>query len=237
MTTSAVSAATAQQRAALAGAADMAPALAGLAPLGIAIGATAAAAPVPDAVGWASGPLLFSGAAQLSVIQLLGSGTAPVAVVLSVLVLNARFILYGAALAPMLSAQPAWFRWLAPYFVVDPLVATVSARDGEAHSADWRRAHYLGAATSLWALWGTSIAAGVAAGPVVDDAWALDFAGPLFLLAMLAARLKSERGARVATPVAASVAALALVVPAGLAVVVAMLAGTVAASLLDRRAR
>ena len=168
---------------------DMSPLLLGLAPFGLAIGVAIARSPLDRAVGWATGPVLFSGASQLTAIDLLGSGTSALTVITSLLLLNARFAVYGAALAPMFGDQPRWFRVLAPYFLVDPLVATVSSQDANVEDPSWWRAHYLGAALALWIVWIGSITVGVVGGPLVDPAWGLDFAAPLCLVTLLARRL------------------------------------------------
>src|SRR5204863_330452 len=60
-------------QAAATGARDMAPLLGGLVPFGMAIGVAIAASPLDHAVGWATGPVLFSGGSQLTANELLGS--------------------------------------------------------------------------------------------------------------------------------------------------------------------
>ncbi len=222
--------------AARAGARHIAPLVVGLVPLGISIGVTAAASPLDDAVGWATGPVLFSGASQLTTIELLGSGASAVTVVLSVLVLNARFAVYGAAVAPMLANQPVWFRRLAPYFLVDPIIATVSDPATRAHGDTWWRWHYLGAASTLWVAWMAAIAAGLVVGPRVDPAWGLDLAAPLCLTALLARRLR-DRSGKVAAGAGAGAAMLAFVAPNGGAVLAATVVGSVAAAFVKRSAR
>ncbi len=69
-------------------------------PFGLALGATLAATHLPSLVAWSSSPLLFGGAAQLLAVQMLDAGASAVLVVLGALVVNARMLLYSAALAP-----------------------------------------------------------------------------------------------------------------------------------------
>jgi len=223
-------------RAAGAGARHITPVVMGLVPLGIAIGVAAAASPLDDAVGWATGPILFSGASQLTAIELLGAHAGAVTVLLSVLVLNARFVLYSAALAPLLSDQPAWFRALGPYFLVDPVVATVSDPAIRADGGTWWRWHFLGAASTLWVTWLVAIAAGLVLGPSVDPAWGLDLAAPLCLTAILGRRLR-DRVNSVAAAAGAAAALLAFVAPSGAAVLAATVAGTAAAASMSQSTR
>jgi predicted branched-subunit amino acid permease len=218
-----------------AGVRDMSPLLVGLAPFGLAVGVTIARSPLDRAVGWATGPVLFSGASQLTAIDLLGSGASALTMIASLALLNARFAFYGAALAPRFRNQPRWFRVLGPYFLVDPLVATVSGPGTPVDDASWRD-HYLGAALVLWATWIGSVTVGVICGPLVDPAWGLDFAAPLCLVALVSRRV-TTRSAVAATGAGAAAASLALVAPPGLAVLTAMVAGSTAAMLADRSPR
>ena len=220
-------------RAAATGVRDMAPLLGGLVPFGMAIGVVIAASPLDHAVGWATGPVLFSGGSQLTAIELLGSGAGALSVVVSLLVLNARFVLYSAALAPALDAQPTWFRWLAPYFIVDPVVATASDPSTEGHDDAWWRWHYLGAAGTLWVAWIGAIGIGIAAGPAIDPALGLEFAAQLCLLALLARRLR-DRAMALPALAGALTATLAFVVPTALAVLLAMAAGSSVAAISRR---
>jgi predicted branched-subunit amino acid permease len=221
-------------RAAWDGARDMGPFLVALLPFGLAIGAAVAASPVDRVAGWATAPALFSGGIQLTTIQLLGAGASVVTILGSVLALTARFAVYGAALVPTLEDQPRWFRWLAPYFVVEPVVAVASDAEAQRRSPVGRRWHYLGAAGALWLLWSGAVAAGIVAG--APSSLALDFAAPLCLVALLARRLH-ERGSRAAATLGAALAMLVVVVPTGLAVVVAIVAGAALGAATARETR
>jgi predicted branched-subunit amino acid permease len=102
---------------------DAIPVVLAYAPFGLALGATLAAARISPLIAWSSSPLLFSGAAQLLAVQLLGGGASAGVVVLGALVVNARMLLYGAALAPYTAAWPGRWRWLGAYLLIDPVYA------------------------------------------------------------------------------------------------------------------
>src|SRR4051794_17019150 len=87
-------------RAARIAAADLAPALVALAPLGLVVGVTVHRTAVGALLGIASAPAIFAGTAQLSVLTLLQSGAGALTVVGSVAVINARMVLYAAVLEP-----------------------------------------------------------------------------------------------------------------------------------------
>ena len=75
-------------------------------PFGLTVGAAMANAHVPLLVAWSSSPLMFGGAGQLLAVQLLGAGAGAAVAVLAALVVNARFLLYSAALAPHVGDWP-----------------------------------------------------------------------------------------------------------------------------------
>ena len=79
---------------------DVTPIVLAYLPFGLALGATLAATRVSPSIAWSSSPLLFGGAAQLVSVQLLDTGANVIVVVLAALVVNARMLLYSAALAP-----------------------------------------------------------------------------------------------------------------------------------------
>ena len=54
---------------------------------------------MPTLAGWLTGPTIYAGSAQIATIQMLDTGAAPLAVVVTALVINLRLILYSAAMA------------------------------------------------------------------------------------------------------------------------------------------
>ena len=77
---------------------------------------------------WSTSSLLVGGAAQLLAVQLLSAGASGVVVAAAALIVNARMLLYGAAVAPHAAAWPARWRWLAAYLLADPVYALAAAR-------------------------------------------------------------------------------------------------------------
>jgi 4-azaleucine resistance transporter AzlC len=152
-------------------------------PFALIIGLAIVEAGVDPFVGWAGSWLIFGGAAQLVVVSLLGSGAAAFAIVTAGLVINARHLMYSAALAPTFQNQPAWFRWVGPYFLIDQIFALTVIRDDD--DPDTFRTYYLSASITLWFLWLVTTAVGLAIGPVVPEEWNLGFAVPLLFIGLL----------------------------------------------------
>ena len=134
-------------------------------------------------LGWASAWIIFGGAAQLTLIALLGSGTAVAAAVTAAIVVNARHLMYSAALAPKFQEQPKWFRWLGPYVLIDQLFAMAMLRlDDDPRT--WRT-YYLTAGGFFWVSWQVTIAVSLFVGPVVPSAWNLGFAISILFLGLV----------------------------------------------------
>jgi predicted branched-subunit amino acid permease len=214
---------------------DMAPIALSLLPFAAILGVTIGRSEVvPTWLGLLSGLLLFAGSAQLATLTLLDSGAGPLAVVVTVLVVNARLTMYGAAIAPRFHGQPAWFRWFGPHYLVDQTYALVDARPtltGEAF-----RRYWLTAGTVLAVGWLTPMAAGALGGDLVPGRSALDFAAPAVLVALLVPRLRTRRARRPAL-VAAIVAVAASGLPYGLGILAGAVVGLLPSLLTGRSPR
>lgn len=181
-------------------------------------------------VGWSSSPLIFGGAAQLTLISLLGTGTAWVAAVAAGLVVNARHIMYSAALAPTFQHQPRWFRWLGPYTLIDQVFALVSVRPEEEPAA-FRR-YYLTAGATFWIFWQALVALGLVIGPVVPEEWNLGFAVPLMFVGLIVVGINKWPKV-VAALVGAGVTYLFAGLPNKAGLLVGALAGVLAGYLIE----
>ena len=169
----------------------MLPNLVGLAPLGLAIGAAAAASGLPTGSGWLAAVLIYSGSAQLAAIDLLAHGASTVLVVATVLVINARLLIYSGTLAVRWRGTGRGFRLLAGYLLVDPSFV-VGAEGYQKQRAPYAgHAHYLGAASLLWVTWQAAIVLGSTVGSVVPAGLHLDFLVVLYLIALLVPKLTS----------------------------------------------
>ncbi len=186
--------------------------------LGVAIDASG----VSDVVGVVLTPVVFAASSQFAAMSVLDSGGSALAAVLTALVVSARFSMYSAALAHRFREQPAWFRWLGPWLVVDQTFAVAAARE-ETDRASFR-AYWLTAGALLGVVFTASTTVGVIVGPIVPEAIGLRFTIPALFVAMLAGRVR-ERPALVAALVGGLVTTLTLELPHGLGVLAGGLAG------------
>lgn len=192
--------------------------------VGVSYGAIAVAAGVPAWAVVAMSLLVFAGGAQFMAVGLLAAGS-PIAGVLGGLLLNARHLPFGLAIADVLAGGRGQ-RLVGTHLMIDESVAFAMAQGDPAR----RRAAYWLTGVTLFALWQTGTVLGVALGVAVGDParFGLDAAFPAALLALLMPRLREAAGLRVAVLGAAVAVATSFVLPAGLPVLFA-LAGLVAA--------
>lgn len=194
----------------LAGVKSILPILLGVFPFGVIAGVAAIEAGLGPFQAVALSPIIFAGASQLATVDLLARDAAPVVIVLTALVINARFGMYSASLARWLHGIRPSTKALAAYLLTDQAFAvSVVHFERDQHDLGRRTAYYFGAATPLWVTWQVSSVIGVVIGSGVPPEWSLDFAIPLVFMALLFPAVR-DRGTRVAALVA-GVAAVALV--------------------------
>ena len=219
------------RRSAWLGMRHMAPLLLPIGPFGLVLGLAIAESPVPDLAGWLSCSLIFGGAAQLTAVTLLGEGAGAIAALIGALTVNARHVMYSAALVPRFRGQPRWFRRFGPYLMVDQLFAVASTHR-DTRPEHWR-AYYLAAGLTAWTLWQVVVALGIVLGPTVATDIDVSFTVPALFLALLVPSLV-RRPAVVAALVGATVTAGLWLIPNRGGMLVGGVAGVVAGYFVDR---
>lgn len=200
--------------------------LPGMVPFGVMLGVTVVTTGAGRLAELVGGAAIYGGSAQLTAITLLDRGLGGLAVLLTAAVVNARLLLYGAAMGTRFRAQPRWFRCWAPHFIIDQTYLMASDRPEIAGLAFRRYWRWLGG--SVLVVWTTSIGVGMALGPTIPTLPHLTLVGAAMFLGLLMPRL-TERPAVVAALVGGLVAAgTSLVLPAA-AIVTGAVAGVVAA--------
>ena len=223
-----------RRQAYLQGAKDALPSVIGLIPFGLIVGTASTAAGMDPWLALAMSIIVFAGASQLAAIGLMVQSAPMVIVLTTVLVVNLRFVMYSASLAPFFRELPLARRWLLSYGLTDHLFALVNARfqrDGSHQHVD---AYYMGGAVPTWLTWNTMVAIGIFAGTLVPKQWSLDFAIPLVFLALVFPALTS-RAHWVTAGVTATAAYFTAAMPMKLGLIAAALIGVVIGTLLDQR--
>jgi predicted branched-subunit amino acid permease len=160
--------------------------------------------------------LVFAGAAQLVAIEVwtnpLSLGTIASLALLTAIV-NARFVLMGAALRPWLGALPAWQ-------IYPPLLLTTDATwiVGMRYRAEGKgdASIYLGAGLAIWSVWIATVVPGYLLGAFISDPkrFGIDLILPIFFAAMLVQIWRGPRRA-IGWAVAGGVALIAAQLVAG----------------------
>jgi predicted branched-subunit amino acid permease len=180
--------------------------------------------------GWSTSWIVFAGAAQLTLVTLFVE-VGPASAVISALVVNARHFMYSAAVSPSFRHQPTWFRYLAPYVLIDQMFAMM-IRKADTHPTYYRR-YYLAFGGLFWSTWQMFVGAGVLLGTGLPQSWGLDFAVPVLFLG-LAVLSMVTRPAMIAAAVGATVAIVTSPLPNRVGLLIGALAGVVAATAVDR---
>lgn len=200
-------------------------------PFALVVGLAITESGIGSFVGWTGAPIIFAGAAHLTLVTLLGTGTAVVAAVSAALVINARHMMYSAALAPTFQKQPRWFRWLGPYALLDQMFAIVILRKDD--DPDDFRTYYLAAAATFFICWNILVALGLLIGPVVPETWELGFAVPVMFVGIVIMSIDRYPKA-VAAVVGAGVSYVSTGLPNRAGLLVGALVGIVAGVVADR---
>lgn len=185
--------------------------------------------------------LMFAGSAQLAAIDLLGSGAPVWVALLTVLVINARMLMYSASLAPHLAGESLPRRAGAAYLLTDHAYAVAITRQLRTSPPPRALPYYLGAASTQWAGWQLWTVLGVALGGLVPADSPADFGVPLAFLALLVPAITDRATLAAAVVagavVAGAVATLLVDAPANLGMPAAAVAGIAVGASVAHRSR
>ncbi|HEX6254169.1 MAG TPA: AzlC family ABC transporter permease [Euzebyales bacterium] len=215
-----------------AGLRTMAPVAAAVIPFAVVLGVAIDASVVPAALAVVMAPALYAGSAHLAAVSVLDAGGTALVATSVAMVINARYAVYGAALAHRFRDQPTWFRWLGPWMIVDETFTLAAARNER--DPAWFRAFWLAQGTLIGAVYTAMVLVGALLGSIVPSDTDLSFAVPAALVALLVGQLR-DRSTVVAAAVGATVAAVTLAVPNGLGLAMSALAGMIGGTVARRR--
>lgn len=201
-----------------------------IAPMGLALGVALVELGTPPLVSWLGAPMLVAGSSHLVLMSQLDTGATVLAAAVAAVLINSRFVVYGAALADRFSRQPRWFRWVGAHYVVDQTYGLVVARLGVDRSDDEFRHYFVTAGTLLFAVWTCSVGAGIIVGPVVPAELPLEFVLPAMFLALVVPGLR-RRSEALAAIAGGSIALV------GLSPTMTMLAGLTAGAAIGATSR
>ena len=170
----------------------MIPIMTGVIPFGIVVGTISAEVGFSFFQTVTTNLIVFAGAAQLAEMELMSHQATSALIILTGLVINLRFLLYSAAISPVLQGTPIWVKAICAHTLTDQSYAVMSA-----HQAKWSTKRniiqfYLGTAACMTLSWHLSVIVGYSFGNVAPSTWALDFAIPLSFVSLVIPTLKTK---------------------------------------------
>ncbi len=210
---------------------DIAPAMVAAAPIGLLYGAlaTAKGMTVLDVL-LASG-LIFAGGAQLAAVQIWDYPVPIAALLVSTFLINARYVLMSASLAPKVAHLPLLGRIVGFHVLADENWAMSERRAGGGRIS---APYFFGMGAVFWLNWMAFSLLGGLTGPLIGDPsrFGADFAFTAMFIALTAGFARSRTSVMVIAASAAAAALAHLTVGAPWHVLAGALTGIAVAALL-----
>jgi predicted branched-subunit amino acid permease len=176
--------------------------------------------------------VVFAGSAQLASLPLIAAH-APIWVIFATaLVVNLRFVIFSALLAPHFANLPLRKRFLLGYVAGDMTVALFLQKYPNEAPQVGKLSYLKGLLYPNWAAWQVGSIAGIFLGSAVPPEWGLGFAGTLAIIC-ITVPLVASRPALCGVLVAGLVAVLAAGLPYKLGLLAAVVLGMAAAMLVE----
>jgi len=207
----------------LAGARAALPILLGVIPFAMITGVSAVGVGLSPFDAFGMSVIVFAGASQLAVLQLMKTGSPWIIMVLTAWIINLRFIMYSAVLAPSMQKLKLEQKSLLAYMLSDQAFGISMSYFATNENIN-RRWFYFGTALTIWIVWQASAIAGSLLGTLIPAAWGFDFAFPLSFMALMFASL-SDRPTVVAAMAGGLTAVIGKGLPYNIGLVLATLVG------------
>ncbi|MEM8532392.1 MAG: AzlC family ABC transporter permease [Chloroflexota bacterium] len=208
----------------LAGVKAILPISLGVIPFGLISGVIAIEVGLPIVAAFAMSLLVFAGAAQLVAAQLISVNTPSLIIILATCIVNLRFIMYSASIAPYFAHLSRPWKWLSAYLLTDQAYALAITHFMQHPHNVYKHWYFLGAGFTMWCVWQVGSAIGILLGTQVPAGWQLDFTIPLAFMALLMPAI-TDRVFAVVALVAAITAVLTATLPFKLGLLISAFVG------------
>jgi predicted branched-subunit amino acid permease len=185
---------------------------------------------VPQALGMTL--MVFAGSAQLASLPLIAAGAPIWVVFLTAFVVNLRFVIFAALLAPQFARLPLRQRFFLGYAAGDMTVAIYLQKFPTEKPEVGKVSYLKGLLYPNWAAWQIGSIAGVLLGSTVPSEWGLGFAGTLAIIG-IAVPMVTTRPALCGVLVSGVVAVAAAGLPYKLGLLVAVVFGMLTAMAVE----
>jgi predicted branched-subunit amino acid permease len=210
---------------------DITPAMVAAAPIGLLYGALATAKGMGVVDVLLTSALVFAGGAQLAAVQIWTYPVPIAALLVSTLLINARYILMSASLAPKVAHLPLVGRILGFHVLADENWAMSERRAGGGRIS---APYFFGMGAVFWVNWMSFSFLGALTGPLIGDPtrWGADFAFTAMFIALTAGFAKSRTSVMVIVAAAVAAAGTHMTIGAPWHVLAGALTGITVAAIL-----
>lgn len=172
----------------------------------------------------------------MAALELISNGANAAVVLGTVLIINARFLLYSASMATRFADESPARRTGMAYLLTDQAYAvTITKLDREPEYGS-RWTYFAGGALPLWAMWQLYTLIGALAGAIIPESIPLAFAIPLVFIGLVVPAV-TDRATFAAAASSAVVAVVAADLPANLGLLAAAGTGIAVGYLISRTHR
>lgn len=171
----------------------MLPIVPGIIPFGAVMGTISADAQMSFFQTVTMNLFVFAGAAQIAAVELMKYQAAIWVVVATGLIINLRFLLYSAALSPVVQQEPFFKKLFSAFCVTDQSYAVMTAEQDKFRSNHEAIEFYIGSCVCMLIVWQSSVIAGYIFGNFAPKSISLDYAIPLSFVALLMPTLKNHK--------------------------------------------
>lgn len=214
----------------------MGPILIGVVPFGLVVGVAGAKAGMGAAGSLLMSVIVLAGASQLAAMELFARQAPLVIVVGTGLIINLRFFMYSASLAPQFASRPLGTKALLAYLLTDQAYALSINRFRGGYPDALKPWFYVGAGTTLLAVYCVFTVVGGLIGAGLPPGLNLEFAIPLTFMALLVPVVRDSSDL-VAAVVSASVAVACFRLPYNLWIMAGAVSGIAAGFVAGKRAQ
>ena len=169
----------------LKGSCDVLPLMIPVIPFGIIFGAIGIELGFGPYITYATSIIVFSGASQIVILQLLSAGASSFVTIASSSVVSLRHLLYGAVFSEYLNSLSLNWKIVLSYLLTDQAFAVSNEYFKKNNENQFKHYHLLGSGLTLWIIWQVTTIIGIFLGSILPDELGLTFAIPLTFLALL----------------------------------------------------
>ena len=175
----------------LKGTIDILPLMIPVVPFGIIFGAIGIELGFGPYLTYATSIIVFSGASQIVLLQLISAGASSLVAITSSSVVSTRHLLYGAVISQYLNHLSIYWKIGLSYLLTDQAFAVSNEYFKKNNENKNKHFHLLGSGLTLWFIWQLTTIVGIILGSIVPEELGLTFTIPLTFLALLVNYLRS----------------------------------------------